>query len=143
MDEPIDDQEVMPSQEWRSEKRRLKDEFRHLKREAHAAADPETRAAAIGAVHAKAQQITELVQRRGRLPRDTVVGCRVDAEDLDAIDALVEAGIRLTRSEAASWFIREGINSQRGLLDEVRETVAQIRRLRAEAQAKMHDRISQ
>jgi hypothetical protein len=72
--------------------------------------------------------------------RDTVVGCRVDAADLEAIDLLVEAGIRATRSETAAWFIREGIKAHRGLLDDTRGTVAEIRRLREQAQAQARER---
>ncbi|MDQ3702391.1 MAG: hypothetical protein M3442_15940, partial [Chloroflexota bacterium] len=74
------------------------------------------------------------------LPRDTVVGCRVDADDLGAIDLLVEAGIRTTRSDAAAWFIREGIKAQQTLLDEVRGTVDEIRRLQERAQARARER---
>jgi hypothetical protein len=73
-------------------------------------------------------------------PRDAVVGCRVDAAELEAIDLLVEAGIRGTRSEAAAWFIREGIKAHQGLLDDTRATVAEIRRLREQAQAKARER---
>lgn len=101
---------------WRQEKHRLKHSLQRAKHEARSA---------------------EPVPVAGRpLPKDTVVGCRVDAVELDAIDTLVEAGIRSTRSDAASWFIREGINAQQSLLHEVRTTVDEIRRLRAQAQAK-------
>ncbi len=102
---------------WRQEKHRLK---RLLQRARH---DPRQ--------SPSAQDVDRV------LPKDTVVGCRVDAVELDAIDTLVEAGIRSTRSDAASWFIREGINAQQGLLQEVRTTVDEIRRLRAQAQAKI------
>ncbi|MGI8913958.1 MAG: hypothetical protein ACR2JY_09320 [Chloroflexota bacterium] len=61
-----------------------------------------------------------------------MVGRRVDTLELDAIDTFLEAGIRSTRSDAAS----EGINAQQGLLQAVRTTVDEIRRLRAQAQAK-------
>jgi hypothetical protein len=72
--------------------------------------------------------------------RDVVVGCRVSAADLEAIDLLVEAGIRATRSEAAAWFIREGITAHQGLLGDTRTTVAEIRRLRVQAQAMARER---
>jgi ATP-dependent Clp protease ATP-binding subunit ClpC len=61
-----------------------------------------------------------------------VVTCRIDARDLDAIDALVEAGVRSTRSDAAAWLIHAGIESNQGILDRVYGTVAEIRRLREE-----------
>ena len=64
-----------------------------------------------------------------------VITCRVDNRDLDAIDALVEAGIRSTRSDAASWLISAGIDAHRELFERVYATVAEIRNLRAAAQA--------
>lgn len=67
--------------------------------------------------------------------RGNVISCRVDASDLAAIDALVEAGIRGTRSEAAAWLIHTGITTHRSLFEQVNSTVAEIRRLRSEAQA--------
>ncbi|MGZ3583547.1 MAG: Clp protease N-terminal domain-containing protein, partial [Ktedonobacterales bacterium] len=67
--------------------------------------------------------------------KNNVVTCRIGNRDLDAIDALIEAGIRTTRSDAASWLIHAGIEAHRDLLDRVYATVAEIRRLRAEAQA--------
>ena len=70
------------------------------------------------------------------MPRKSnVVTCRVTGTDLDAIDALVEAGIRTTRSDAAAWLIHAGIQSNRELLGRVADTVAEIRRLREVAQA--------
>jgi len=63
----------------------------------------------------------------------------VDDDDLEAIDVLVESGIRGTRSEAAAWLIHQGILAQKGLLDQVRGTVAEIRRLREEARAKARE----
>lgn len=68
--------------------------------------------------------------------RDNVIACRVDDEALAAIDALVEAGISSTRSEAAAWLIKAGIGAQQNLLQEINGTVAEIRRLREEAKAK-------
>ncbi len=67
--------------------------------------------------------------------KNNVVTCRIGDRDLDAIDALIEAGIRTTRSDAAAWLIHAGIEAHRDLLDRVYATVAEIRRLRAEAQA--------
>lgn len=67
-------------------------------------------------------------------PKSNVVTCRIDDKDLDAIDALIEAGIRTTRSDAASWLIHVGIEANKGLLEKVYGTVAEIRRLRVVAQ---------
>src|SRR2546421_556329 len=68
-------------------------------------------------------------------PKDNVVTCRIDDRDLDALDALVEAGIRTTRSDAAAWLIHAGIEANQPLLEKVYGTVAEIRRLRSIAQA--------
>ena len=79
------------------------------------------------------------LQRRGGSAggnRDNVIACRVDDDALAAIDALVEAGISGTRSEAAAWLIKAGIGAQQNLLQEINGTVAEIRRLREEARAK-------
>jgi ATP-dependent Clp protease ATP-binding subunit ClpA len=67
-------------------------------------------------------------------PRANVVTCRIDDRDLDALDALVEAGIRSTRSDAASWLIHAGIETHKDLFKRVYATVEQIRQLRSEAQ---------
>lgn len=66
--------------------------------------------------------------------KGNVVTCRVDDLDLAAIDALVEAGIRSTRSDAASWLIRAGVEANVELFDKVNATLEEIRRLRTEAQ---------
>jgi len=66
--------------------------------------------------------------------KNNVVTCRLGDDDLDALDALVEAGIRTTRSDAASWLIHAGVEANRPLLGRVYATVAEIHRLRAEAQ---------
>lgn len=68
-------------------------------------------------------------------PKSNVVTCRIDDRDLDAIDALIEAGIRSNRSDAASWLIHVGLEANRELVEKVYDTVAEIRRLRVMAQA--------
>ncbi len=67
-------------------------------------------------------------------PKTNVVTCRLDDRTMDALDALVEAGIRSTRSDAAAWLIGAGIESHRPLFDRVYATVREIRQLRQEAQ---------
>ena len=66
--------------------------------------------------------------------KGNVVTCRIDDRDVEAIDLLVEAGIRTTRSDAASWLIHAGIDTHQELFDKVRATVAEIRQLRGAAQ---------
>jgi len=65
--------------------------------------------------------------------KDSVITCRLDPADLWAVDILIEAGIRTTRSDAAQWLIHAGIESNRELFDRVQGTVAEIRRLREQA----------
>ena len=67
------------------------------------------------------------------LPKSNVVMCRLDDDDLNAIDTLIEAGVRTTRSDAAAWLIRAGIHANGPLFDSVRDKVTQIRLLREEA----------
>src|SRR5215472_6102122 len=65
--------------------------------------------------------------------KSNVVTCRIDGRDLDAVDALIEAGIRTTRSDAAAWLIHAGIEANKALFEKVYGTVAEIRRLRVVA----------
>lgn len=66
--------------------------------------------------------------------RDNVVTCRVDDRTLAALDALVEAGVHATRSEAAARLMRAGMEANRELLAKVFAGVAEIRRVREETQ---------
>jgi ATP-dependent Clp protease ATP-binding subunit ClpA len=66
-------------------------------------------------------------------PKSNVITCRLDDATLDALDILVEAGVRSTRSDAAAWLIGAGIEAHRPLIARVNATVQEIRRLRDEA----------
>lgn len=66
--------------------------------------------------------------------RNNVVMCRVSDRDLEAIDVLVEGGVRATRSEAAAWLIRAGVECNKALFDKLHATVAEIRHLRGQVQ---------
>jgi ATP-dependent Clp protease ATP-binding subunit ClpA len=68
-------------------------------------------------------------------PKNNVITCRLDDRALDALDALVEAGIRSTRSDAAAWLIGAGIEAHHALFDHVYATVQEIRQLRQKAQS--------
>ena len=72
-------------------------------------------------------------------PKDNVITCRIDSGDLEALDALIEAGIRSTRSDAAAWLIHAGIQANLDLFDKVYSTVAEIKRLRDQAQSAAKD----
>ena len=67
--------------------------------------------------------------------KSNVVTCRLDDSDMSAIDALVEVGIRSTRSDAASWLIHAGVEANASILESVFETVTEIRQLRTKAQS--------
>ena len=71
--------------------------------------------------------------------KDSVITCRIASDDLEAIDALIEAGIRSTRSDAAAWLIHAGIQANLDLFDQVYTTVAEIKRLREQAQSAAKD----
>jgi ATP-dependent Clp protease ATP-binding subunit ClpA len=68
-------------------------------------------------------------------PKSNVITCRLDDATLNALDILVEAGVRSTRSDAAAWLIGAGIEAHRPLIVRVTATVEEIRRLRDEARA--------
>ncbi len=74
-------------------------------------------------------------------PRDNVLSIRVDNSDVAAVDALVEAGVLKTRSEAAAWLIKSGIEANRSLFEQVQAKTAEIRRLRQETQELVHRHI--
>jgi hypothetical protein len=65
--------------------------------------------------------------------KSNVVTCRLDDVTLEAVDSLVEAGIRSSRSDAVTWLVAAGIEGHRPLFDRIRATVTAIRQLRAEA----------
>lgn len=69
--------------------------------------------------------------------RDNVVSCRLDKAAMEALDILVETGVRTTRADAAAWLIQIGLDTQQALLDDLRETVAHIHRLRQDAANKV------
>ncbi|MGH2460609.1 MAG: hypothetical protein ACRDIY_17285, partial [Chloroflexota bacterium] len=71
--------------------------------------------------------------------KGNVITCRIWPRDLEAIDLLVEAGIRNTRSDAAAWLIHAGIEGNHELFERVQTTVADIRRLRQRVQAVARD----
>ena len=75
-------------------------------------------------------------------PRDNVLSIRVDNSDVAAIDALVEAGVLKTRSEAAAWLIKSGIAANRSLFEQVQAKTVEIRRLRQEAQELIHRHVA-
>ena len=65
--------------------------------------------------------------------RGNVVMTRLDDADLKQIDALVEVEAFKSRSEAAAFFIKEGIQARRDLFQKVMPTVDKIRELKEQA----------
>lgn len=65
--------------------------------------------------------------------RGNVVMTRLNDDDLKRIDALVEVEVFTSRSEAAAFFIKEGIQSRQDLFQKVMPTVEKIRELKGQA----------
>jgi Arc/MetJ-type ribon-helix-helix transcriptional regulator len=65
--------------------------------------------------------------------RCNVVMTRLSDEDLTQIDALVEVEAFKSRSEAAAFFIKEGILARKDLFEKVMPTVDRIRELKEQA----------
>ncbi len=64
--------------------------------------------------------------------RGNVLNVRVDDRSLEAIDALISAGIFKTRSEAAANLIEMGIEAKASVFAEVANTARKINELRDE-----------
>jgi len=65
--------------------------------------------------------------------RGNVVMTRLNDDDLKQIDALVEVEVFKSRSEAAAFFIKEGIQARKDLFQKVLPTVDKIRDLKEQA----------
>jgi len=65
--------------------------------------------------------------------RSNVVMTRLNDDDLRQIDALVEVEVFKSRSEAAAFFIKEGMQANEALFQKVMPTVDKIRELKEEA----------
>jgi ATP-dependent Clp protease ATP-binding subunit ClpA len=75
----------------------------------------------------------------GTTTRNNVVMCRLDDGAIEAIDTLIEAGVRANRSDAAAWLITIGLESKSAVLDAVKDKVEEIRRIREDARALAED----
>ena len=93
------------------------------------------RSAVMQALASHSAAIEELPTPAASGPKSNVITCRLDDATLNALDILVEAGVRSTRSDAAAWLIGAGIEAHRPLIARVTATVEEIRRLRDEARA--------
>lgn len=74
---------------------------------------------------------------KGLGDRGNVVMTRLDNGDLKQIDALVEIEAFKSRSEAAAFFIKQGIQARRDLFEKVMPTVDKIRELKEQAKREL------
>lgn len=74
---------------------------------------------------------------RGLGDRGNVIMTRLDDSHLKRIDALVEVDAFRSRSEAAAYFIRQGIHARSDLFAEVMPTVDKIRELKQQAKREL------
>jgi Arc/MetJ-type ribon-helix-helix transcriptional regulator len=77
---------------------------------------------------------------KGLGDRGNVVMTRLDDTDLKQIDALVEVDAFKSRSEAAAFFIKEGIQARKDLFEKVMPTVDKIRELKEQAKRELNKR---
>jgi Arc/MetJ-type ribon-helix-helix transcriptional regulator len=79
---------------------------------------------------------------KGLGDRGNVVMTRLDNADLQQIDALVEVEAFKSRSEAAAFFIRQGIEARKDLFEKVMPTVDKIRELKEQAKRELNKKAS-
>ena len=75
---------------------------------------------------------------KDRGDRGNVIMTRLDDSDLKQIDALVEVEAFKSRSEAAAFFIRQGILARKDLFEKVMQTVEKIRELKEQAKKELN-----
>ncbi len=75
--------------------------------------------------------------------RSNVVMTRLSDENVKQIDALVEVEAFKSRSEAAAFFIKEGIQARKDLFQKVMPTVDKIRELKEQAKKSLSQGKSQ
>jgi len=79
---------------------------------------------------------------KGLGDRGNVVMTRLDDTDLKQIDALVEVEAFKSRSEAAAFFIKEGIQARKDLFEKVMPTVDKIRELKEQAKRELNKKVT-
>ncbi|MXY27709.1 hypothetical protein F4Y59_06060 [Candidatus Poribacteria bacterium] len=65
-------------------------------------------------------------REKGERKRDNVVMVRVDEENLNRIDELVETGQFNSRSEATAFLISEGIKAKQQMFEQMADKISQI-----------------
>jgi hypothetical protein len=76
----------------------------------------------------KRKILTTMTEKLGG--RGNVVMTRIDDEDLKKIDALVDVEVFKSRSEAAAYFIKEGVQARKDIFQDVMSTVNKIKELK-------------
>ena len=81
------------------------------------------------------QNVQHIVQsiRATLKERGNVIMTRLNDENLEKIDALVEVELFKSRSEAVAYFIQEGMKARKDIFEKVEPTVEKIRQLKKEA----------
>jgi len=74
---------------------------------------------------------------KGLGDRGNVVMTRLDDGDVKQIDALVEVEAFKSRSEAAAYFIKQGIIARKDLFEKIMPTVEKIKELKERAQREL------
>jgi len=89
------------------------------------------------------QNVEQIVQSiRGVMKeRGNVIMTRLNDDALEKIDALVEVEVFRTRSEAAAYFIYEGMKTRQDLFEKVTPTVEKIKQLKHEAKTALEKSI--
>jgi len=78
----------------------------------------------------------DLMELRERLAgRGNVVMTRLNDDNLAKIDALVEVEVFKSRSEAAAFFIKEGMQARGDIFEKVMQTVEEIKQLKEKARS--------
>ena len=92
----------------------------------------------FGAKHERKRQRVNQRKRRhaqNQRKRNNVVMVRVDEENLNRIDELVETGQFNSRSEATAFLISEGIKAKQQMFEQMADKISQIQDLRTELEA--------
>jgi len=121
------------------------DEEEHHHQHHHGEEDEEEDAECITTCcHGEAADLAGKVKKRVliRLAEDmegrgNVVMTRLNDDDLKQIDALVEVEAFRSRSEAAAFFIKEGMQARKDLFEKVTSTVEKIRELKEQAKKEL------
>ena len=86
------------------------------------------------------RDISRTIEKAISAKDDYVVAVKISPEAQEKLEALVQAGVFRNRAEAAGFLIDEGIKTQSGLFERVRQKLAEIERLRAELRSLIADK---